>query len=132
MGFAISQDGSRLLLLEKGRPAALKGKWMGVGGHIEAGETPFEAMVREGKEEADLDVVSWERVGVVETTNGTIYMHAAFVDIDSATALTDEPIQCFSWKEIEQLPLSDSTMEIFPVVQSFARRALRSSVSCRP
>ena len=39
-----------------------EGKWMGVGGHIEPGETPDQALVREVKEETNLDVTSFRYV----------------------------------------------------------------------
>ena len=41
------------------------GKWMGVGGHIESGETPDEAMRREIKEETNLDVIEYRKNGIV-------------------------------------------------------------------
>ena len=34
-------------------------KWMGVGGHLEKGETPVDALIREVKEETDLDVLQY-------------------------------------------------------------------------
>lgn len=40
-----------------------EGKWMGVGGHIEPGETKEEALVREVKEETGLDVLSYTYCG---------------------------------------------------------------------
>ena len=39
-----------------------EGKWMGVGGHIEEGETPDMALVREIKEETNLDVKKYRYV----------------------------------------------------------------------
>lgn len=42
-----------------------KGKWITVGGHIENGETPDEAMIREVYEETGFNVVSYKRLGVV-------------------------------------------------------------------
>ena len=33
-----------------------KGKWIGIGGHIEKDENPFECIIREAKEEAELDI----------------------------------------------------------------------------
>ena len=42
-----------------------KGKWMGVGGHIEKGETPDQALVREIKEETNLDVLSFKLRGTL-------------------------------------------------------------------
>lgn len=51
VGFLFSEDESRVLLVLKNRPAWQEGKLNGVGGKIEAGETPLQAMEREFKEE---------------------------------------------------------------------------------
>ena len=42
-----------------------KNKYIGVGGHVEKGETPDEAVVREVKEETGLDLLSFVRRGLV-------------------------------------------------------------------
>ena len=42
------------------------GKWIGVGGHIEDGEAPDQALIREIKEETGLDVLSYKLVGEIE------------------------------------------------------------------
>lgn len=44
-------DGTRVALILKKRPNWQQGRMNGVGGHIEAGETPAEAMAREFEEE---------------------------------------------------------------------------------
>lgn len=41
------------------------GKYIGVGGHIELGETKEEALIREVKEETNLDVINYEYFGKV-------------------------------------------------------------------
>lgn len=129
MGFAVSTDGQRVLLLEKARPAFLAGQWIGVGGHIEEGETPLEAMIREAKEEADLDVTDWTYLDVVgqsETpgapkNSALIYMFVARADLSQAQALTEERVVEFSWQETEQLPLAQSTRMIIDRVKEFAQ-----------
>lgn len=40
-----------------------KGKYIGVGGHLEPGESPDEAMKREFKEETNLDIVDFKKLG---------------------------------------------------------------------
>ena len=46
-----------LMLYRNKKPNDInEGKWMGVGGHIEIGETPDQALIREVKEETGLDV----------------------------------------------------------------------------
>ena len=46
-----------------------EGKWMGVGGHIEKGETPDEALIREVKEETNLTLLSYEMRGIIYFQN---------------------------------------------------------------
>lgn len=43
-----------------------KGKYNGVGGKIEFGETPEEAMIRETKEEINVTPIKYEKVGLIE------------------------------------------------------------------
>ena len=42
-----------------------KGKYIGVGGHVEPNETPNEAVVREVKEETGFDLISFKKEGIV-------------------------------------------------------------------
>lgn len=58
-GFLFSPSGEKVVLIEKARPDWQKGKFNGVGGHIEAGETPLQAMRREFREEAGVDIQDW-------------------------------------------------------------------------
>ncbi|HEY0712276.1 MAG TPA: NUDIX domain-containing protein [Polyangia bacterium] len=53
LGFAFgtNQGGETVLLIRKVRPAWQHGLLNGIGGHIEEGETPIQAMVREFEEE---------------------------------------------------------------------------------
>lgn len=41
------------------------GKWIGVGGKMEAGESPAECMLREVREETGLELTSWKLRGVI-------------------------------------------------------------------
>ena len=51
-GFALAP--SSVLLVRKTHPAQLAGRWNAVGGKVDAGETDYQAMVREFKEETGL------------------------------------------------------------------------------
>ena len=128
VGFALSEDGSQVLLLQKGRPAFLAGQWGGVGGHIEEGETPLQAMEREAQEEADLVGVDWQLLEALDRPekpgaapdSAKIYMFAARTDLSRAQALTEEPIRAFTWDEVEALPLAQSTQLILEKLKAFA------------
>ena len=46
-----------------------KGKWMGIGGHIEAGETPMDCILREAREEAGIRLLDARQRGIVHFRN---------------------------------------------------------------
>ena len=63
----IERDNKYLMLLRNKREHDInKGKYIGVGGHMEKGETKEEALVREIKEETNLDVLDYEYRGKIE------------------------------------------------------------------
>ena len=49
-----------------------KGKYVGIGGKIEDGETIFDALKREVKEETNLDLISYDYKGIVYFSNEDI------------------------------------------------------------
>lgn len=54
-----------------------KDKWIGIGGHFEAGESPEECLLREAYEETGYTLTSWRFRGIVTFTQegyGTEYM----------------------------------------------------------
>ncbi|NLN54935.1 MAG: 8-oxo-dGTP diphosphatase [Clostridiales bacterium] len=59
------------------------GKWIGIGGHFEFGESPEECMKREVSEETGLEVNSWQYRGIVTFVSdnfGCEYMHLFMAD----------------------------------------------------
>jgi 8-oxo-dGTP diphosphatase len=61
VGFLYDEGWKKVLLIEKKRPKRQAGKLNGVGGRIEEGETPQEAMTREFNEEASVLLEGWSR-----------------------------------------------------------------------
>ena len=62
----IEKDDYYLMLLRNKRKDDMNsGKWIGVGGHIENGETKDEALLREVKEETNLDLIDYKLRGVI-------------------------------------------------------------------
>ncbi len=74
----IEQGGSYLMLHRVSKKKDVnKDKWIGVGGHLEDGESPEECLLREVKEETGLTLTSWRFRGLVTFTSqgwGTEYM----------------------------------------------------------
>ena len=81
---AYIEKGNKYLLLfrNKKKNDINQGKWIGVGGHIEEGETPEQALVREIKEETGFDVINYSKRGIVYFYNNDFseIMHLYVVD----------------------------------------------------
>jgi 8-oxo-dGTP diphosphatase len=92
-GFLFTPDRARVLLIRKRRPAWQMGKLNGVGGKIEPGETPAQAMRREFREEADLDIADWTAAIVLTGPDWQAHFFRAFGDVDAARTATDEPLE---------------------------------------
>ena len=62
----IEKDDSYLMLYRNKKENDInKGKWIGVGGHLESGETPDMALLREIKEETGYKVESFQKKGLI-------------------------------------------------------------------
>ena len=94
-------DANCVVLIEKKRPEWQFGLLNGVGGHIEDGETPSDAMRREFHEEAGLDIDYWN-LGVVLTGKGwRVHFFSARGPAMYARTQTDERVHYVS---ISSLP----------------------------
>jgi 8-oxo-dGTP diphosphatase len=102
LGFAFDDVG-RVVLMRKNRPEWQKGRWNGVGGLIEGGETPQVAMAREFKEETGVDVhpAHWTKIGSMVGNSGW-FVHvytAKGVAVRDCHTCTDEGVSHFvPWK----------------------------------
>lgn len=92
-GFLFSPDRARVLLIRKRRPAWQIGKLNGIGGKIEPGETPTQAMRREFREEAALDIADWVQGARLTGSDWQAHFFRAFGDVDAARAATDEQLE---------------------------------------
>lgn len=102
-GFLIDPADGSVLLVRKLRPAWQAGKLNGIGGHIEAGETPAVAMRREFAEEAGLDVADFEHFAYLSFPAGAVWFFRAFAPaavLAGASTMTDESIECWSLTDL--------------------------------
>ena len=62
----LEQDNKYLMLHRNKKEKDInKDKWIGVGGHVENNETVDECVIREVKEETNLDIISFRLCGEV-------------------------------------------------------------------
>lgn len=69
-----------------------EGKWIGVGGHFEYGESPEECLLREVKEETGYTLTSWKYRGIVTFVYGDDIVE--YMSLYTADEFTGEPIPC--------------------------------------
>lgn len=80
LGFLFTGDLSQVALIQKVAPEWQKGLWNGIGGKIEVGESPLEAMNREFVEETGYGTdLLWHQFGVM---TGPEWCVTLFASID--------------------------------------------------
>jgi 8-oxo-dGTP diphosphatase len=93
----------KVALIEKKRPEWQKGKLNGIGGHIEPGESPYQAMIRECTEESGFSTNRWREYTLLTNKERTVELHVFTVESEVAriTTKTDEHVM---WYPADRLP----------------------------
>lgn len=100
-GFLLDHKG-RVVLVRKNRPDWQAGKLNAVGGHVEEGERPIEAMRREFQEETGLDLDGWEHFATVKGQDwGSVFFYRLTVEPDVLsqvrTVEDEEIVVIYEW-----------------------------------
>jgi 8-oxo-dGTP diphosphatase len=116
-GFLFDKYYKNVLLISKLKPAWQAGFYNGVGGKIEHGETPFEAMVREFKEEATLSIRDWRQFAKLRGQRYTVYFFTAKYpwDLTDAKAATDEQLIVAPVSKIPELRIIENLKWLVPM-----------------
>ncbi len=104
LGFLFDPKLEAVVLIEKRRPGWQAGKHNGVGGKIEGGEVPHEAMVREFREETGLDIPEWKQFATLPSPTADFVLNVFFAispDYDKVTSITDEEVVVWEIDSIE-------------------------------
>lgn len=105
-GIVIIKDGKTLLAKRKGAHSA--GTWGTMGGHVEFGETPIEAVKREAMEELGVVVGNIQFATCMNLIqDGKHYVDVSFTaEIISGEPTIQEPdrIEEIGWYPLDQLP----------------------------
>jgi 8-oxo-dGTP diphosphatase len=102
-----------------------KDKWVGVGGHFEADETPEECLLREVKEETGLTLTSWKLRGVI--TFMTDVYQTEYMFLYTADGYEGEMIECnegnLEWvkkSDVYNLPIWEGDKVFFRLMEEGA------------
>lgn len=101
LGFAFSPDNKIVALIKKNRPVWQKGKWNGIGGHLENTEIGLEAMIREFKEETGFEEYSFFKFAELDFKNATVHCYKANLNLDLLSTNSDETVGIFP---VDKLP----------------------------
>lgn len=92
-GFLFRNRKSQVALIRKVKPAWQQGKLNGIGGKIEDGETPQQAMFREFKEETGVEFEDWRHYATLVFREARIHFFVGFCSADvELKTTTEEPV----------------------------------------
>ena len=106
IAIGIVMNGDKILIDQRKPEGLLGGLWEFPGGHVKEGESYEEAVVREIKEELDVEVRVLSHFTTVEHqyTHFTISLHAFLCEY---VAGTPKALECADWKWVERAELRD-------------------------
>ena len=110
-----NDKGEFLLALRDNKPGIpFPDHWDLIGGHVEDGETPEEALVREVKEELDIDLKEYAFYKKYDCLTGDVYENIKYIyigkinlPIEKITLLEGVRPQYFSRKEIPNVKFAN-------------------------
>jgi 8-oxo-dGTP diphosphatase len=119
VGFVFSPDHTKVLLIQKNRPAWQRNHYNGIGGKIEEGEEPIEAMVRECNEESGLYIqpMNWKHFAVIVSEERMYRVHcfstvsAIYEDFENKT---DEEIAIIDVTALWSTPVIPNLRWLIP------------------
>ena len=103
VGFLFDETRQAVALIRKTKPEWQRGKLNGVGGKVEDGETPLQAMRREFWEETGVDVpeAEWEPLGTLQSVNSVVHMFRAVGNPYAVQTTTDEVVGVYHWQFLD-------------------------------
>jgi 8-oxo-dGTP diphosphatase len=114
-GVVIIKNGKTLLAKRKGKHGS--GMWGSMGGHVEFGESPIEAVQREAREELGIEIGNIEFAMCMNMIReGKHYLDISFTaEIINGEPTIQEPdrIESIGWYSLDELP-----NPLFPPVQA--------------
>ncbi|HYC34367.1 MAG TPA: NUDIX domain-containing protein [Candidatus Paceibacterota bacterium] len=113
LAFIFNSILDKVLLMHKSRPASLAGKVNGLGGKLEGDEDLYECIMREVKEESDLDTKKdkWIYVGEKYAPNWHVatFCYVYEGDMSDAKSMEDQPVEWFDVRNLPENVMSNLT-----------------------
>jgi len=124
-GFLFDKHEQMVALVKKNRPEWQAGRWNGIGGKIEPGEIPADAMRREFWEETGLQIDEWTHFITIfgkEFRVHFFYSHADYPILNEVQTKTDEVIEVWYIDNLSEEPIIANLKWLIPMALSFAHK----------
>lgn len=119
VGFIFDSESDKLLLIRKNRPDWQKGLLNGIGGKIEDGESPLEAMQRECREECGLRVSNWNELCIItDEESFRVYFFSAVTQTKGVFQGTDEELVFVDKRAIDYSRCIDNLSFLIPMAMN--------------
>ncbi len=107
-----------ILILKLRGPDVVRNRYNGIGGKIEEGETPIQAMVREFEEEAGAKTnpEDWELFVVLNGPWGEVHFFRHFAELDGLRLSDDSPTDEFvTWRQLDEPKVVSNLRWLLPL-----------------
>jgi 8-oxo-dGTP diphosphatase len=117
-------DNGKVLLVQQRKEIAY-GLWSYPGGHVEAGETPEEAVHREIREELGATLVNarFFKIFPLKTPTSELEIHSYVGELEGDIVLKDDELMAYGWFSLESLESMQDKLR-YPEVLEQARQVL--------
>ncbi|MGN0482111.1 MAG: NUDIX hydrolase [Lachnospiraceae bacterium] len=119
----IEKDGKYLMMHRVKKENDInKDKWVGVGGHFEKDESPEECLIREVKEETNLDLKSYRLRGIITFLSDRwqteyMFLYTAEVEDETIGECEEGNLEWIAKKEVYDLPIWEGDKIFFRLLE---------------
>jgi len=116
LGFMFNENKTDVLLIEKQKPLWQAGKFNGIGGKVEEGETSVDAMIREFKEETGIECNQWKYIISMGGEDWNVDVFTCADDaVFNALTIEQETVNLIPICDIEQYPIISNLLWLIPM-----------------